>query len=119
MTRNITALAGILATSGVIHLVRPEVYEPIMPKIVPAHRQVIYVSGVAELLCAAGLLRDSTRPAAGWASLALLLGVYPANVKMANDAARSDKPKLKAVAFGRLPLQLPLLWAAYRAARSR
>ena len=32
MDRDITALAGILATSGVVHLVRPEVYEPIMPR---------------------------------------------------------------------------------------
>jgi uncharacterized membrane protein len=118
MSRDTTALAAIFATSGVIHLARPEVYEPIMPKVVPARRAVIYASGVLELACAAGLLHPRTRPVAGWTSFALLLAVYPANLKMANDAAHTDKTGLKAVAFGRLPLQLPMLWSAYKAARS-
>ena len=58
-----------------------------MPSFVPAHREVIYASGVLELACAAGLLHPRTRSLAGWASFALLLGVYPANLKMAGDAA--------------------------------
>jgi uncharacterized membrane protein len=118
-SRDVTALAAVLATSGVVHLLRPETYEPIMPRVVPAHRAVIHASGVLELGCAAGLLHPRSRSLAGWASLALLVGVYPANLKMATDAARSDSTPLKAVAFGRLPLQLPMLWSAYRAARSR
>ena len=77
--KDVTALAGIFAVSGTLHLVRPEVYEPIMPDLVPRQREVIYASGVAELLCAAGLLHPRTRRLAGWASAALLLAVYPAN----------------------------------------
>ena len=119
MDKDITALAGIFATSGVIHLSRPEVYEPLMPKMLPAHRQVIYASGVLELACAAALLHPRTRSLAGRASFGPLLGVYPANLKMAADAARSDKPAVKAAAFGRLPLQLPMLWSARKAARNR
>ena len=34
-------LAGILAVSGTIHLVKPEVYKPLMPAFVPKHREVI------------------------------------------------------------------------------
>ena len=119
MDRDITALAGILATSGVVHLVRPEVYEPIMPQLVPAHREVIYGSGVLELACAAGLLHPRTRVAAGWASVGLLLAVYPANLKMAKDVAGTDRPRLTAVALLRLPLQLPLLRSAWKAAHPR
>ena len=37
------------AASGVVHLVRPEVYEPLMPDWVPAHREIVLASGVAEL----------------------------------------------------------------------
>ena len=117
--RDVTALAGIFATSGVVHLARPEVYEPIMPSFVPAHREVIYASGVLELACAAGLLHPRTRSLAGWASFALLLGVYPANHKMAGDAAPLRPPPRRAVASGRHPLQLPMLWSAYKAARGR
>ena len=119
MDKDVAALAGIFATSGVIHLAKPEVYAPLMPEAVPSHREVIYASGVMELACAAGLLHPRTRSLAGWASVALLLGVYPANVKMAYDAARTDRTGFKAVAYGRLPLQLPMIWSAYKAARNR
>lgn len=117
VTKDIQGLAGILAVSGVIHLVKPEVYEPLMPKIVPAHREVILASGVLELACAAGLLHPRTRKVAGWASAALLLAVYPANFKMANDLKSSRKTGLKTAAFARLPLQLPMIRTAVKAAR--
>src|SRR3978361_225078 len=109
MDKDVAALAGIFATSGVIHLAKPEVYEPIMPEAVPSHREVIYASGVIELACAAGLLHPRTRSLAGWASVALLLGVYPANVKMAYDAARSDRPTFQALAYARLPAAVPMI----------
>lgn len=117
--KDVTALAALFAASGVIHLVKPEVYEPIMPRFVPKHREVVYASGVAELACAAGLLHGRTRSLAGWASVGLLLAVYPANLKMAADASRTERTGLKAAAFGRLPLQLPMIRAAYRAATGR
>jgi uncharacterized membrane protein len=117
LTRDVRALAVILGGSGAIHLARPETYEPIMPGWVPAHREVILASGVAELLCAAGLLHPRTRRLAGWASAALLVGVYPANLKMAGDAVRTDNRGFQAVALGRLPLQLPLIRTALKAAR--
>ncbi len=117
LPNDVKVLAGILGISGVIHLVRPETYEPIMPDLVPAHREVILASGVAELLCSAGLLHPSTRRLAGWASAALLLGVYPANIKMAIDAGQTDNTGFKAAAWGRLPLQLPMIRSALRAAR--
>jgi uncharacterized membrane protein len=118
LTRDIKVLAGMFVSSGVVHLVRPQTFEPIMPQFVPSHREVIYASGVVELVCAAGLLYPRTRRIAGWASLVVLLGVYPANLKMAGDAMQADDQKFKAAALARLPLQLPMIRAALRAARS-
>ncbi|MEP6745303.1 MAG: DoxX family protein [Gemmatimonadota bacterium] len=117
LTRDIQALAAMFAVSGAVHLVKPEVYEPLMPKIVPAHREVILASGVLELVCAAGLLHPRTRKVAGWASAGLLLAVYPANFKMAGDLKSSRRTALKTAAFARLPLQLPLIRTALKAAR--
>jgi uncharacterized membrane protein len=57
------------------------------------------------------------RRPAGWASAALLLGVYPGNLKMAADAASSSSTGFKVLAFARLPLQLPMVRWALRAAR--
>lgn len=111
-------LVGAFTVSGTVHLVKPEVFEPLMPDFVPAHREVILASGVAELLCAAGLLVPQTRKVAGLASAALLVGVFPGNLKMADDARRSGKKPLQAAAYARLPLQLPMIRAALKASRA-
>jgi len=117
LPKDSAALTAILAVSGVVHLVKPEVYEPLMPDWLPAHREIILGSGVAELLCAAGLALPATRRPAGWASAALLVAVFPGNLKMADDARRSRNTRFKAVSYARLPLQLPMIRAALRAAR--
>lgn len=112
------ALATGFAASGVIHLVRPQFFESIMPRVIPTrhHRWLVYVSGIAEVACAAGLVRRTRWGAA--ASTALLLGVLPANIQMALDAGTGRHPGAmdnRAVAWGRLPLQLPMIWAALQA----
>jgi uncharacterized membrane protein len=117
LRKNTLGLVGLFAVSGVVHLVKPEAYEPIVPSWVPAPHEVVLASGVAELALAAGLLAPPTRKLAGWASVGLLLGVYPANIKMAMDAAKGDNKPLLAATLARLPLQLPMVRAALRAAR--
>ena len=117
LPKDVALLAGIFTVSGVTHLVKPEVFQPLMPSWVPRHREVIVWSGVVELACAAGLAHPSSRRPAGLASAAVLLGVFPGNLKMAVDASRTRSTKFKAIAYGRLPLQLPLIRIAWRAGR--
>jgi uncharacterized membrane protein len=113
-------MANAFTVSGIIHFVRPQAFESIMPRAIPVrhHRALIYVSGAAELICAAGLWFQTRWASA--ASTAVLVGVFPANVQMALDAGSgrlpgvSDRP---AVAWGRLPLQVAMIWAV-RQARS-
>lgn len=112
-------VASAFAVSGVLHLAKPEVFKPLIPDWVPAHREVIMGSGVAELLCAIGLAMPPTRRAAGLASAALLAGVYPGNLKMAADAMHTDNAALKVAALVRLPLQFPMIMAVWRAGRPR
>jgi uncharacterized membrane protein len=118
LPRSAKLLVGGFLASGAVHLVRPQVYEPLMPAWVPAHREVILVSGLAELACAVGMAAPRTRRLAGWASVALLLGVWPGNLQMALDSNRSRNTAFKAAAWGRMPLQLPMIRAAVAAARS-
>jgi uncharacterized membrane protein len=115
--RNLKILIGAFAVNGTFHLVRPEVYGPIMPSWVPKHREVILASGVAELALAAGLAMPWTRKPAGWGSVALLLAVYPANIKMTMDAAKSDNKPMLAATLARLPLQFPMIKAALDATK--
>ncbi len=111
-------LAAVFLGSGIVHLVRPRVFAAIMPRAIPEqhHTNLIYASGLAELVCAAGLARRTRWAAA--ASIATLAAVFPANVQMALDAGtgRNAGPSdSRAVAWGRLPLQLVLAWAALQA----
>jgi uncharacterized membrane protein len=108
----------VFTISGIVHLVRPQVFAPIMPRAVPTkhHTPLIHVSGLAELACAVGLFRR-TRWAPG-ASVAILAAVFPANVQMALDAGSGRNPgpsDNRLMAWGRLPLQLPMFWAALQA----
>lgn len=118
--RDVIGLAALFAGAGVVHLVRPEPFERIVPKALPYKRELVYASGAAELACAAGLTNARTRRVAGWASVALLVGVFPANVQMCASAMRSEKsPRwYKAGTIARLPLQLPMIKTAMKTARS-
>ena len=104
------ALAVLLLVTGVLHFVVPEPYVRIIPKALPDGwaRPLVYVSGAAEVAAGVLLLRGR----AGWFAFVLLLAVFPANVQMALD---DPNP----LTIGRLPLQLPLLWAATPARRPR
>lgn len=105
-------LAGLLAGAAVAHAVAPKPFDATVPRSLPGTpRQWTYASGVAELALAAGVAHPRTRRVAALATAAFFVGVFPANVKMAADARRRS-PAVRAVALGRLPLQIPLvLWA--------
>ena len=78
------------------------------------------MSGVAELACALGLLRRHRW--APSASVMVLTAVFPANVQMALDAGTGRNPgpsDSPVVAWGRLPLQLLMVWAALQARSDR
>jgi len=111
-------LVTAFTVSGITHLVKPEVFEPLMPESLPKHREVILASGVAELACAAGILHPRTRRAAGWASAALLVLVFPGNIKQAAAAQKSSNTTYQRATLARLPVQLQLIRAALKAARA-
>lgn len=117
MDRSTAGLAGLFGTLGVLHFARPEAFEAIVPKALPRKKELVYVSGVAELACAAGLLHPRTRRAAALASAVLLTAVWPANVQMAADLHRRGPRWAAAAGFARLPLQVPLIRAALKASR--
>lgn len=104
----------LFSVSGVLHLVTPKHFEAIVPRRLPAKRDLVYVSGVVELGCAVGLVVPSTRRLAGLASAGLLLGVFPANVQMAVDVMKGRSVLAKAMAVARLPLQVPMIRTAWR-----
>ena len=111
------ALAALLAIAGTSHFLIPKQFDAIVPPIIPgSSRMWTYVSGVAELTCAALVARSSTRRLGGWLAALLFVAVFPGNVQMAIDW--SDRAFLpRAASLLRLPLQIPLVLWARRVAR--
>ncbi len=99
-------------TTGAWHFTSPRGFESIVPRFLGSPAFWVRLSGVGELACAVGLLVPKSRRAAGWASAGLFVVVFPANIVMAVHAWHGDGSRV--IAYGRLPLQIPLvLWALY------
>jgi uncharacterized membrane protein len=109
------AFGPFFIAAGVLHFVRPEMYEAIMPDYLPAHRELVYASGVAEIAAGAGVLHPRTRRPASWLAIATLLAVFPANLHMTLHPERYDIPE--AALWARLPLQALAIWWAWAAGR--
>jgi uncharacterized membrane protein len=105
--------------AGVMHFVIPRQYAAIVPDYLPAHREIVYASGVAEIAGGAGVLHPRTRPAAAWWSVATLVAVFPANVHMALHPERYELPGGRAALYARLPLQAGAIAWALAAGRVR
>jgi len=104
--------------AGILHFVVPELYVQIIPPILPAPLALVYLSGVAEIAVGVGLLLPRTRRYAAWATIALLVAIFPANVYMATsgvivEGIGGGDPSA-AARWGRLPLQgVLILWASW------
>jgi uncharacterized membrane protein len=97
-------LAVMFVLTGVAHFVPPLRGDliAIVPPQLPARGLLVSVTGVLELLGAAGLLAPATRVAAAVCLLALMLAMFPANLY----AARMPNPPKS------MTTQLPLRTAA-------
>jgi uncharacterized membrane protein len=119
MLRRLTG--GFFVAAGVMHFVTPKTYMKIMPEYLPAHRELVYASGVAEIAGGAGLLHPATRRPARWWLIATLIAVFPANLNMALHPERyaEQTPGGRATLVARLPLQLVLIAWVRAISRSR
>lgn len=113
-------LAVIFVAAGTLHFAFPGAFEKIMPPYLPLHRELVYLSGVLEILGGLGLLPQRTRRAAGIGLVLLLVAVWPANLQMLLDARASGQPPWwVALLWARLPLQVALILWVWNASRPR
>lgn len=112
-------LAAFLGVAGVAHVVIPGPFDAMVPGPLPGDpRFWTYASGLAELAVAGMIAAPRTRRLGGYAAAALFVAVFPANIAMAIDWSDRSAGE-QAIAYGRLPLQIPLIWWAWRVARPR
>ena len=117
MARSEKLLAAVLLGAGIMHFVNPGFFDEIVPPWVPGSaRAATYASGVAEILVGLGIVFAPTRRMALWSAAALFVAVYPANLYMAWEW-RDRELSERLIAYGRLPLQIPMIWWAVALAR--
>ncbi len=118
----IRALCGALFIfTGVLHFLRPRMYEAIMPPYIPAHREMVLASGAAEVAGGVGVLVPGLEKPARWGLLAMLAAVFPANVHMAlNPEQIKGLPSVpRWLLWARLPFQAAFAALVIKATRTR
>jgi uncharacterized membrane protein len=109
VTRLKRAAGPVFIGAGLLHFIRPKIYESIMPDYLPNHRELVYASGVAEAAGGLALLSSSekVRRRGAWWLIATLVAVFPANLHMALNPERYKAiPGGKPALYARLPFQL-------------
>jgi uncharacterized membrane protein len=111
-------LAALLLGVGTLHFVAPKPFDGIIPVELPGSpRFYTYASGAAELSIGAALLMRSTRRLAALAAAALFVAVFPGNLNMCRLWWGKPWP-MRIIALARLPLQIPMVTAALKVART-
>jgi uncharacterized membrane protein len=110
------ALAAFFAFTGTMHFLRPRFFEAIVPPTIePRKKEIVAISGAAEIAGAAAVLVPATRRFGRWWLLGLLVAVFPANIHMAVRPEQVQRLDLRRIPrwtlWARLPLQpLAMLW---------
>jgi len=115
------AVAGFFTFAGVGHFTNTEFFVAIVPPYLPAAYELVYISGVFEILGGIGVLVPATRRFAGYGLLALLVAVYPANIHMALHPEQFPDVPASGL-YARLPVQFifaAIIWWAAIAAGSQ
>ena len=86
-------------------------YLQIMPPYLPAHLELVWISGVAEIVLGLALLLPALRVWAAWGVIALLIAVFPANVYDVQEG-------ITGASWIRLPLQGVFILGAWWYTRS-
>lgn len=106
--------------AGVSHLVNTTPFEQHLPDWVPAATTIIVVSGIAEIVLGFALVAARrAAPVVGLATVAFLIGVFPANVYVAVAGIDVDGLPGGLYPWLRLPLQAVFVVWAWASTRRR
>lgn len=111
------AMAVMLVFTACGHFFFAEGMSRMVPEFIPMKVPIIWATGIAECLFAIALFAPAYRWIVGWALLAFLVLILPANIKAALDhlnyqTGEYDGPGLSYLWF-RIPLQLVFMAWVY------
>ena len=101
--------------AGFNHFLSTQGYYAIMPEWLPAHKFLIYLSGISEITFGVLLLFKRTRKLAAWLIILMLLAFMPAHIYMIQKAPFMLKSIeiTPLIAWIRIPFQAFFIWWAW------
>ena len=117
------AMAVMLAFTAIGHFAFTKGMTMMLPDFIPFKTEVIYLTGVIEIIAAVGLLIPSLRVWTGWALIVFFILLLPGNIKAAIDHVDYQKATFDgdgpAYLWFRIPLQiLFIVWTYLSTIRS-
>ena len=99
---------------GIKHFIEPEYFLSIVPPYLPYHLELVYISGLFEILFGLLILFPKYRYYGAIGLILLLIAVFPANIYLAQSKeAQEAIGATQEIATWRLPIQGVLIWIAY------
>lgn len=105
-------MALMYIVSGVFHFIKPKVYLRIMPRYLPAHRELVLLSGAAEIALGIGLFFEATKNYSIYGIILMLLLFLLVHFYMLTSKKAGAGFPVWALIL-RIPLQFFLMWWAY------
>ena len=105
-------MASMYIFAGVMHFLKPKAFMRIMPRYLPKHRLLVYISGVIEIVLGAGLCVTILKAISIYSIIIMLIIFLPVHLYMlSGKKASAGIPKWILVL--RVPLQFALMYWAY------
>ena len=99
---------------GIKHFIEPEYFLSIVPPYLSFHLELVYISGLFEILFGLLILLPKYRYYGAIGLILLLLAVFPANIYLAQSKeAQEAIGATQQIATWRLPIQGVLIWIAF------
>lgn len=98
--------------AGVTHFTKPSFFLSMMPEYLPYHLELVYISGVVEIILGITLCIPKYSRFAAYGIIGLLIAVFPANLNMYLNAELFPDVS-KTALLVRLPIQFFLIYWAY------
>ena len=113
--RGCIALSVMFLFTGIFHFIIEERLIALLPAFIPWRLEIIYLTGIMEIMFATGFLFPRFRALTGKVSIAFLIAVFPGNIYGAlGHVDLAGHVYGPIYLFFRVPLQIFLLsWTAY------
>ena len=99
---------------GINHFIDPDFFLAIMPNYLSFHLEIVYLSGLAEIIFGVFLFFKKTRTFASYGIIILLICVFPANIHLVeSELSQSILEATKTQTIIRLPFQALFILLAF------